>query len=1435
MDPDKHSSVESGSSAGDASVLSRDWTVTAHALYYATGDGKLLLEDVTIVIPSSSCCALVGPSVADKGSLLRLLSGAARGGYFAGKLSFGGSPYSDAHLLSTFIEAPHVSDWESSYLGGSAAIFDTLTPAEAIEYATYLRFGFTRDATRGAERWTAIMLALGLDDSLLPRLSHRATAVLTRIACAIVRSPPVVCVEDPFRGLEPAAALAVADALAGLTARGFTLVASLDAAGLSESVFERAFSRAVVMRDGRVLYCGEARHAATHCAGIIAGTKKRLVALRLDAMEQCAGDAMLSKRCRDAYLTSATARRIEQEASHVEAIDEERSSVHWLSPPYVAQATKARVLLLRSLRRASRGSHLLGLPVFSERHLGAIGVALVWGAAFWDAARLGRDSLSYYDLTAVAFACGQIAVAATLAAAPELCRRHAEFERERRARDCFAFEHVVTRTIINMLDAAALGVAPLTLYVSAGLPVGPSVLCFVYGMGCLLAFSCSALVEALAAWTHAPPAADSYGGGGVDFETERSVARRAERITRGAFGMLMSCMLLSAGFGIELGQLRHRNPFFWHSRINHLRWYVQGIVLRVHGAPHFHSNVELTGTGFPRYRPVDTLVALLLLAAAARLVSAYFLSIDPPKLRHVEARKLSAWATKPPSATTIISVGGTSEDMQAQVAEPLEDDGGVAEKKLGDKDGVGAVESAKKLQAEALLEGSQSEHEDEGQTTALLARRDTSTASRAVFAAAIEGYAVSLAAHDVSLAWKRRNRVSPIVADVSLSVSSRESLLICGDDKDAPRCVLRALAGRDCRRGDREIVGGSGRIAVNGAKRQRDWRRKCAWLAAHEGRVEAVLPLSPREAVSFALRMGTTRAPWCACFSAVDGASSAHAAQSSSSEPQLEEGFSATRSYVARGADGAFVPPAAASWWIEVALDVAGVPRSERDSVIADIGALSRRRIALACELVLAPVVVFCDDLGGGARGPSAGSREALSPRDTVALAATCASLARLGCAVVATACSPTRAAVVTFDRVALLVTRRKQGGSSSGGAPSSISSRTTSVALSTGFSYLAVDDVPEAVFATIEKGAGPAPTKTKEPVVAPVSARDLEVRPLDAAIAELRRRNAVEGTGPDFQLGALDFGGGDALGAGSLVRPHGVGCFGAFAEFLVQLRRELAAHIADRNVLGATLGAPFANAALLCVAFWNQGHDDPRIVLWLGYCLLAAFLAPASVALPRLAASARTFGVEADADLASPLPFALAQLLAPIPFVAVRALLVVPLVFASANFDLSLDALGFALVACVLAGFVANAVALAAVWSYTARAAPNAFALDASTSQRRRAIVAARANDLLGLVVLLALVFAGCFRFIADLDTPWRAVAAANFTRWLLHAIARPQLVGKHAPDLFDVDKSANEFVGYQNFDALSSLQKAALYGPAPVVLVALLVLARMRAVDRE
>ncbi|KAH8063037.1 ATPase [Aureococcus anophagefferens] len=593
------------SSVGAQSVLARDWTVTAHEVCYATGEGKLLLDEVTAVIPGSSACALVGPSVADKGALLRLLGGAARGGYFSGRVAFGGQPHHEASLLCVFAEAPPGGEGEARSLlggGGGGRVEGSLSPAEAVAFAAALRFGAdapdARDrgatmARAGARRRRAAGAAAAKGHRFARGAASRAEAVVARrrwrsTAAGDLRRGPVP-------GLAGGECLVVAGALEALAARGHTVIASLDSDGLSEAAFEAAL--AVGRPAQRRVYCGETRRAAAHCARCFAdGDGARFG--RLDVLERVGGDARLAAACARSFARTPESRRAEQEAAHVEPLDEERGALHWLAPPVVAPAARFRTLVYRDL--APRAA--LHLP--PPRRL-----------------------------------------------------------RDRRAGKYGALEHVAARSALLVLESACVAVAPTALYLMAGLPFGCCA--FVYALGALLAFACGCCIEALAAWAHSPPPADARGGGGGDFAPDRAAAAAADRVTCGAFGALASCMVLSTGFGVELNDFRRGNPFFWHARANHLRWYVQGVALRVR-RQRYHDGGGAAAGGWRRYAAVDSLWALLALAAAARLASYYYLTLRPPSARHVDAKKLATWATRPK-----LDADDAAEALDAAAKNPL--------------------------------------------------------------------------------------------------------------------------------------------------------------------------------------------------------------------------------------------------------------------------------------------------------------------------------------------------------------------------------------------------------------------------------------------------------------------------------------------------------------------------------------------------------------------------------------------------------------------------------------------------------------------------------------------------------------------------------------------------------------------------------------------
>ncbi|KAH8044042.1 ATPase [Aureococcus anophagefferens] len=229
------------SSVGAQSVLARDWTVTAHEVCYATGEGKLLLDEVTAVIPGSSACALVGPSVADKGALLRLLGGAARGGY-SGRVARAAS-------RTTSEPALRLRRGAARRRGRGAVVVGrrrrrprrgSLSPAEAVAFAAALRFSASARrehgaamARAGARRRRAAAPRRRRATASRARAS-RAEAVVARVAVAAVHGRGDL--RGPVRGLAGGECLVVAGALEALAARGHTVIASLDSDGLSGSV-----------------------------------------------------------------------------------------------------------------------------------------------------------------------------------------------------------------------------------------------------------------------------------------------------------------------------------------------------------------------------------------------------------------------------------------------------------------------------------------------------------------------------------------------------------------------------------------------------------------------------------------------------------------------------------------------------------------------------------------------------------------------------------------------------------------------------------------------------------------------------------------------------------------------------------------------------------------------------------------------------------------------------------------------------------------------------------------------------------------------------------------------------------------------------------------------------------------------------------------------
>jgi len=92
-------------------------------------------------------------------------------------------------------------------------------------------------------------------------------------------------------------------------------------------------------------------------------------------------------------------------------------------------------------------------------------------------------------------------------------------------------------------------------------------------------------------------------------------------------------------------------------------------------------------------------------------------------------------------------------------------------------------------------------------------------------------------------------------------------------------------------------------------------------------------------------------------------------------------------------------------------------------------------------------------------------------------------------------------------------------------------------------------------------------------------------------------------------------------------------------------------------------------------------------------------------------------------------------------------------------------------------------------------------------------------ADDVGAFVAASLLAWAGLFRFPRDFCGGWRGVSDADPLRWLLEAVAAPQLRGVQAPRRSDYQGNARSFVGYEATADGALLRFSVLLAPVAVV----------------
>jgi ABC-2 type transport system ATP-binding protein len=176
--------------------------------------GRRALADVAVTIDRGTITALVGPNGAGKTTLLNCIAALALPA--AGHIRVDGI---DVH------EAPREAHKRMGYLADFFGLYAELSVTRCLDYRAR-SLGIPADRRANAVRHAAERL--GIADRLKERAGTLSRGLRQRLAIAqaIIHEPPLVLLDEPAAGLDPAARLSLSAVFRELQAQGMTLVVS---------------------------------------------------------------------------------------------------------------------------------------------------------------------------------------------------------------------------------------------------------------------------------------------------------------------------------------------------------------------------------------------------------------------------------------------------------------------------------------------------------------------------------------------------------------------------------------------------------------------------------------------------------------------------------------------------------------------------------------------------------------------------------------------------------------------------------------------------------------------------------------------------------------------------------------------------------------------------------------------------------------------------------------------------------------------------------------------------------------------------------------------------------------------------------------------------------------------------------------------------------
>ena len=208
------------------------------------------VDNITLTVPSGSFYGMVGPNGAGKTTTLSMATGLLRPDAGTAQVH-GVDVWSDPLAAKRLI----------GNLADGVDLFDRLTGEQLITYTGML---FSLDRAVIAERTRDLLQLLDLEHSAGSLVADYSAGMTKKIAlaCALIHSPRVVVLDEPFESVDPVSAANIRDILEGFVRSGGTVVVSSH----SMDLVQRMCDHVAIVAGGHVLVAGtvdEVRDGAT--------------------------------------------------------------------------------------------------------------------------------------------------------------------------------------------------------------------------------------------------------------------------------------------------------------------------------------------------------------------------------------------------------------------------------------------------------------------------------------------------------------------------------------------------------------------------------------------------------------------------------------------------------------------------------------------------------------------------------------------------------------------------------------------------------------------------------------------------------------------------------------------------------------------------------------------------------------------------------------------------------------------------------------------------------------------------------------------------------------------------------------------------------------------------------------------------------------------